>query len=176
MSDCGEEVSAGERLFHQERAAMGRRELLAPIAADEGEGNAARFERIGNAGDRLAGKMGVEQSAVDHLAFERVERVSDGAGRPNHGDACLLQHSGNVEGYEELVFNNEDALCCHPCSRLSAEAKTRIMFGGEVDLNWAVRSSPFPHRGWRPRNPLYRYAFIFRPKQKPIEKIQSANR
>ena len=123
---------------------MGWRELLAPIAADKGEGNAARLERIGNAGDRLAGKMGIEQSAVDHLTFERLERVSDGAGRPYHGDACLLQHSGDVEGYEELVFNNEDTLCRHPCSRLSAEAKTRIMLGGEVDLNWAVRSSPFP--------------------------------
>jgi hypothetical protein len=138
MSDCGEEVPASEGLFHQERTAMGRRELLAPIAADEGEGDATRLERIGNAGDRLAGKMGVEQSAVDHLAFERVERVSDGAGRPDHGDACLLQHSGDVEGYEELVFNNEDALCCHPLFRLSAAAKPRIMFGGEVDLNWAV--------------------------------------
>src|SRR5262245_52000755 len=126
---------------------MGWRELLAPIAADKGEGNAARLERIGNAGDRLAGKMGVEQSAVDHIAFERLERVADGGGRPYHGDACLVQHSGDVEGYEELVFNTEDALFCHPCSRLSAEAKTRVMLGGEVDLNWAVRSSPFPPPG-----------------------------
>src|SRR5262249_9412114 len=126
---------------------MGWRELLAPIAADKGEGNAARLERIGNTGDRLAGKMGVEQSAVDPLAFERLERVAGGAGRPYHGESRPPPHSGGFEGCEDLVSNNEDALCCHPCSRLSAEAKTRVMLGGEVDLNWAVRSSPFPAPG-----------------------------
>src|SRR5262249_23209930 len=174
MSDSGKEVLAGERFFHQERAAMGGRKLLASIAADKREGNAARLERISNAGDRLAGKMGVEQRAVDHLAFERLKGVSDGAGRADHGDARLLQHPGDVESYEELVFNDEDALRCHPSSGLSA-AKTRIMFGGEVDLNWAVRSSPF-RRGVADKEPALWSGVHFPTPRSSSRKIQADKR
>src|SRR5262249_21813722 len=79
------------------------------------------------------------------------------------GEACLVQHCGDVEGYQELSFNNEDALCGHPCSRLSTEAKTRVMLGGEVDLNWAVRSSPFPPPGVAAKEPALLLGVLFRP-------------
>ena len=61
MSDRGEEVSAGERLLNQNCSAMRRRKLLPPIAADKGEGDAARLKRIGDASDRLTNRKYVPQ-------------------------------------------------------------------------------------------------------------------
>ena len=94
---------------------MRRRQLLAAIAADKGEGNAACFQRVGDAADRLAGEMCIEQRAVHVLPLDGLKRVADRPGRTDHGEARLLEHAGDIEGDEELVFNDEDARCCHPC-------------------------------------------------------------
>src|SRR6185436_1705331 len=118
MSDRGEEVSAGERLLNQNCSAMRRWKLLPPIAADKGEGDAARLKRIGDASDRLAGEMCIQERAVDHLPVDGQKGISHTAGRADHGDACLLEHARDVERDQKFVFNYQHALCCHPCSRL----------------------------------------------------------
>src|SRR5262245_47167141 len=109
----GKQVPAGERLLHQRRIAVRRRKMLAAIAADKGEGYAARDQGIGNAARRLAGEMGVEQCAVDGLAGDGVERIADIPGWTDHGEARLLKHAGDVERDEELVFDHEDMRCRH---------------------------------------------------------------
>src|SRR4029079_7426818 len=128
MSDRGEEVSAGERLLNQNCSAMRRRKLLPPIAADKGEGDAARLKRIGDASDRLAGEMGIQERAVDHLPVDGQKGISHTAGRADHGDACLLEHARDVERDQKFVFNYQHALCCHPCSRLFRQGQNRILW------------------------------------------------
>src|ERR1051325_4561280 len=115
MSDCGEQIFAGERLLDQHRPAVSLGKLLPSVPANEGKWDAARLEHVGDAGDRLARKMRVEKSAVHHLALDRLESVPHGPGRADHGDARLLQHARDVQSDEEFVFNDEHALCCHAC-------------------------------------------------------------
>src|SRR4029079_3333222 len=50
------EFSACESLLNHNCSAMRRRKLLPPIAADKGEGDAARLKGIGNASDPLPGQ------------------------------------------------------------------------------------------------------------------------
>ena len=92
---------------------MLRRKLLAAIAADKGEGYAARDQRIGDAARRLAAEMGVEQRAVDLLAFDRVKRITDIPGGADHDEPSLLQRAGNIEGDEELVLDHQDTRYRH---------------------------------------------------------------
>jgi hypothetical protein len=143
MSDRCEEVFAGERLLHQKRATMRRRQLLAPVAADKGERDAARFQGVGDAGDRLSGKMGIEKRAMHLLAVDGLKRIAHTPGRANHDDARLLQHARNIEGYEEFVFDDEDAFYCHAFYCASA-GQARIMLGGETDLISAFDQAPWP--------------------------------
>ena len=71
---------------------MGVRQLLPPIAADKGEGNAARGERVGDASDWLARKMSIEQRAVHVFLLDRLQRIAHRAGRTDHGDAFAWLH------------------------------------------------------------------------------------
>lgn len=98
--------------------------MIAPGAADEGERDAARNERIGDAACRFAPEMGIEQRALHGFTGDGVERIGDIRGRADHGEARPLKHTGNIECDEELVFNHEDTRCCHSAWRLSVEAKS----------------------------------------------------
>src|SRR4029078_7942619 len=73
MSDRGEEVSGGEKTLYNNCYAMRRRKLLPPIAADKGEGDAARLKRIGDASDRLAGEICIQESALDSLPVSATQ-------------------------------------------------------------------------------------------------------
>ena len=95
---------------------MFRRQLLASVAADKGEGHVARQQSIGEAADRLTAEIGVEQSAIDPLVLKRLERVGNRGERPNHDKAALLQRAGDIERDEKLVLNDKDAFGCH-CQR-----------------------------------------------------------
>ena len=109
----GKQVLSGKRLLHQGRAAMGRRQLLPAIAADKGEGNVACFQRVGDAADRLAGEMNIEQRPMHVLLLNRLKRVADRPGRADHGKSRLLEHTRDIERDEEFVLNDEDPCRCH---------------------------------------------------------------
>ncbi len=75
----------------------------------------ARFKRIGDAADRFAGKVDIEKRAMHVLPLDGLKRIADRPGGTDHGEAGLLEYAGDIEGDEELVFNDENARCCHPC-------------------------------------------------------------
>ena len=85
---------------------MLRRQLLASVAAHECKRHAARNQCIGDAADRLAAEIGVEQGAVDVLAFQRGKRIANGRQRSDHHEPTLLQRPGNIEGDEKLVLHH----------------------------------------------------------------------
>ena len=100
---------------------MLRRQLLASVAAHEGEWHAARNQRIGDAADRLAAEIGVKQSAVDLLAFQRGKRIANGRQWSDHHEPTLLQRPGNIEGDEKLVLHYQNAFgVCHSSPALYA--------------------------------------------------------
>jgi hypothetical protein len=108
---------------------MGGRQLLAPIAAHKGEGDAPRNQRIGDAAGRLAGQMSIEQRSVDNLTGNDFERITDICSGADHGQARLFENAGNIQRDKELVFNDENARCCHPAWRLSLEAQLQELTG-----------------------------------------------
>ena len=127
-------ISAGKRLLHQRRVPVRRRQLLTAIAADKREGNVARLQRIGNPSHRLAGKMGVEQRAMDVLPLDGVKRVADRAGRPDYGETRLLEHGGDIESDQELVLDDENARCCHRLGASRREVR--------VSFDYSIQSRP----------------------------------
>src|SRR6478672_3430758 len=74
--DHAEQILSSERLANQRHSPVLRRQLLTPVAAHEGEGDSAREQRIGDLSHRLAAKIGIEQSAIDYFALERLQRVA----------------------------------------------------------------------------------------------------
>jgi hypothetical protein len=67
--------------------------------------------------------MRIEQRSVYHLALDRSKRVTDIGGGTDHCEARLLKDARDIEGDEELIFDNEDACGRHihyaPTSRRS---------------------------------------------------------
>jgi hypothetical protein len=69
--------------------------------------------------------MRIEQRSVYHLALDRSKRVTDIGGGTDHCEARLLKDARDIEGDEELIFDNEDACGRHihyaPTSRRSPD-------------------------------------------------------
>jgi hypothetical protein len=133
-----------------------RRQMFAAIAADEGERNAARNERIGNMADRFAAKMGIEKRSIHRFAGNSLERIADIRRRADHSQARLFKDPGNVEGNEELVLDNENARCCHSPWHLSlSDIRKQVHWisgsrptDRSIDgLNWEASASGTTQKG-----------------------------
>ena len=114
--------------------------MLAAIAADEGERNAARGKRVGHATHRLAGEVRIKQRAVHHLALNGLQRVPDIGGGTDDGKPRLLENARDIERDEEFIFDDEDTCGRHGCicAFRSRRAPNRL----RVHLIYRFRSRP----------------------------------
>src|SRR5262249_25836856 len=122
-----EQILSGERLADQGGSLVLLGQLLTPIAAHKGEGHPPRKQGVGYAAHRLSAKIGVEQSAVHFLAFERPQRVAHRRQRSDHDKPTLLERTGNIEGDEKLVFDHEDAFARHLPPNPYASEYTKLL-------------------------------------------------